>query len=178
MTDATDLRARLRRGADRPGEASPATDAESDPGTLAVRLVGERSAVLDAGDVADLPWQTRTVTVACASGKRTAATWRGVGLLDALAVVGVPGQTTHVAVASEDGYRACVDVLAASDGLLALVRDGAAIGDRRPYWTRLVAPGIEGARTVKGVASVEAVALAPDEDPESYEDLQLDEDDD
>ena len=56
-------------------------------------------------------------------------------------------------------------------GILAFLKDGATIADEQEYHNRLVCPGTEGARDIKGAARIEPVALAPGEDPEALENL-------
>lgn len=105
----------------------------------------------------------------CASGDEIAGPWTGVPVTDLLDAAGAPDATTHVAVTGADGYRACVPIAAALDGLLAYRRDGAAC-EGAP---RFVAPGVAGVRTVKRVARIEALALSPGADAEDREDLRL-----
>ena len=117
------------------------------------------------------PIETQTITVECASGTRHTATWAGIPVFELLSAADVPGETTHVVVESDDGYRMCVDIYAALDGVLALFRDGTPISEEHPYETRFIAPDIDGARTVKAVTRLEARHLSPGTDPESVEQL-------
>ena len=134
-----------------------------------VTVVGDERVSLTPDLVRTLPSTARTVTTACASGVRHTATWTG-GPVDAvLSLADAPGETTHLLVESTDGYRSCVDVAAALEGLVALVRDGTPIADDHPYATRFVAPGIDGARAVKAVARLETRRLAAGTDPETLE---------
>lgn len=144
----------------------------------AIALVGEREDVLGPGDVTDHQWHERTATIECTSGEQYDADWGGVDLLDALERVGVPESTTHVVVASADGYRVCLDLSTALGSLLVFARDDAALTESRPYASRLLLPRGNGPRSVKAVERVEAVALAPGEDPQAYEHLYSDEADD
>ena len=141
-----------------------------------IALVGEHEGVLGPRDVADLPWHERAATIECTSGEQYDATWGGVDLLDALERVGVPEATTHVVVASADGYRVCLDLPTALGSLLVFVRDDAALTESRPYASRLLLPRGNGPRSVKAVERVAAVALAPGEDPQAYEHLYSDAD--
>lgn len=146
---------------------------DTEPAGESVRVVGERTVSvravpLDAdstrGEVETVDWTFR-----CASGDQIGGPWTGVRIAELLEAAAAPADTTHVAVASADGYRACVPVAAALDGLLAARRDSEAC-EGAP---RFVAPDVAGPRTVKRVARVDALALPPDADPEDREELQL-----
>ncbi|MDZ5812092.1 molybdopterin-dependent oxidoreductase [Halorubrum sp. AD140] len=111
----------------------------------------------------------RSITVRCATGRRSEAAWRGPPIAAVVERAAFPAETTHLVATSADGHRACLAVSAVLDGVLAVERDGTPIAEaNRP---RLVAPGIEGARTVKGVVAIEPLSLAPGEDPEEFEAL-------
>ncbi len=141
------------------------------PASATLELVGERRTRVDAGDLADLPFRRRTVELVCATGRRDAATWGGVPVPDLLAVGDAPQATTHLVIGTPEGYNACVGVEAALDGLLAWSKDGRPLVETEPYATRFVSPGVDGARFVKGVSRIEAVALSADEDPADYESI-------
>lgn len=130
-----------------------------------VRIRGEDdwslAAVLDRPDVSIVD---RSVSYKCLSEGRRDADWQGVPVGDLVDVADVPSGTTHIVVESRDGYRSCVPVGVALDGLLALERDGVRLES-----PRFLAPGIEGPRAVKDVAAVTPVSLAPDEDRSEYE---------
>lgn len=134
-----------------------------------VTVVGDERVSLTHDVVRTLPAAERTVTTACASGVRHTSTWAGVPVDALLSLADAPGETTHVLVESTDGYRRCLDVATALDGLLAFVRDGTPIADRASFETRFVAPGTDGAETVKAVATLEARHLDAGTDPESFE---------
>ena len=121
-----------------------------------------------------LPTVERDVTVVCASGERRTATWTGVPLTDLFSVADVPETTTHLRVTSDDGYRACLNVRAVLEGLLALAPDGDRLASVEPYETRLVAPDIDGERMVKGVERLEPLSLPPEADPTDRETLSWD----
>lgn len=122
-------------------------------------------------DFASFPSRERTVTIRCASGTRTTAGWEGIPVPALLDRAEVPPDTTHLLIESNDGYRACIDICDALEGVIAETRDGQRLDDgERP---RLVVPEIDGARTVKDVATITPVSLAPGEDPTALEDLQL-----
>ncbi|WP_254766574.1 molybdopterin-dependent oxidoreductase [Salinilacihabitans rarus] len=134
-----------------------------------ITVVGaDRVAVTDE-DLASLPTVTRTVDVDCATGSSHVAAWTGVPVAALLDLADPPGETTHLAVEAGDGYRVCVDVLAALDGVLALVHDGVPIADTESYATRFVAPDVSGTRSAKGVARMETLVLSPSDDPEAFE---------
>lgn len=138
-----------------------------------IRIVGADAVRLAPADVASLPTAERRIEVVCDSGDRWEARWRGVPFPALVDRASVPDDTTHLLVESADGYRVCVDVPTALDGLLALARDGRALSDVEPYESRFLAPGLPGPRTVKDVVRVEAVRLEPGADPDAYEDLKL-----
>jgi DMSO/TMAO reductase YedYZ molybdopterin-dependent catalytic subunit len=100
--------------------------------------------------------------------------WTGVPVADLLSRVAAPDGTTHLRVDGGDGYRACIPVAAALDGLVAYARDGVALARTGPYATRFVARDVDGARLVKGPRRIETLVLAPDDDPEQAERLTLD----
>lgn len=139
-----------------------------------IDVVGDGRRTVTAEDVSEAAWTTRRVRVECASGDRYGATWGGIAVADALDGASASPETTHLVFESDSGYAACVPLRDALDGLLAVERDGEPIGDAEPYATRFVAPGVDGARFVKGVDRVRAVALSPGEDPTAYETLDLD----
>lgn len=138
-----------------------------------IRVVGETTVTVT--DLATFPSRQRRVEVVCLSGDRYSGRWRGVPVSSLLERAGAPDSTTHLLVAAADGYRICVDVATVLEGaaLLAYARDGVALADVADYETRFVAEGVDGPRTVKDVARLEAVSLAPGEDPEAYEELLL-----
>lgn len=134
----------------------PATDSRDaiavSPGTLAAHETVEQ-----------------TIAISCASGTRSPGVWRGTPVLALVGAGAVPPETTHLVFATEDGYRACLDVRTALEGMLAVERDGVRLDAvDRP---RLVCPSIDGARTVKGVSRVVPVTLPPATRPEDYEAL-------
>lgn len=139
-----------------------------------IRVVGETETSLTAAGLAALPSVERRVEIACASGDRYAAAWRGVPVSALLERAGSPADATHVLVEAADGYRVCVEVATALEGVLALFQNGRPLAETEDYETRFVAEGVDGPRTVKAVATIRAVALDPGEDPEDREDLLLD----
>lgn len=149
-----------------PATAAPAPEP-------AILVAGEHVTLLDDAALASLSWRERTVQVNCASGDVHEATWAGPCILDVLELAGPPADTTHVVVTAGDDYRVCIDLPASLDGLLAITRNGVPLAEIRPYASRLVVPGIDGARTAKDVRRVEPVALSPGTDPETLEDLHL-----
>ncbi|MFU8869396.1 molybdopterin-dependent oxidoreductase [Natronococcus sp.] len=134
-----------------------------------IRLVGTREMLLDGDDFAALEHRSREIEIVCATGDRFTERWRGVPIPALLESAAAPPETTHLLVDSRDGLRACVAVEDALEGLLAVAKGGRQLSETADYATRFVAPGVDGVRTVKGVARVEAATLAPGEDPESYE---------
>ena len=140
-----------------------------------ITVSGDRRLSLSGDALSAHPIETRTVTVRCASGTRHTATWAGVPVLELLSAAAAPGETTHVVVESDGGYRICVDMYAALDGLLAFFRDGTPISEHQPYETRFIAPSIDGARTVKAVTLLEARSFSAGADPESVERMSREE---
>ncbi|AEH37307.1 molybdopterin-dependent oxidoreductase [Halopiger xanaduensis] len=134
-----------------------------------IRLVGEETTTVDGDSLASLPLQERECEIVCATGDRYTETWYGVPVLELLERASVPPETTHLLVVSGDGYRACVAVETALEGLLALGKNGRPLADASDYETRFVAVGADGPRTVKDVGRIEAMTLEPGEDPEAYE---------
>ena len=138
-----------------------------------ITIVGEETVRATADDFASLSFAERDVRIDCNSGDHYTATWRGVSLADALELATVPGETTHVVVASSDGYTVCVDVETAADALLAFFQDGRPLAAVESYESRFVTDGVDGPRTTKDVERIEAVALEGGEEPAAYEDLLL-----
>lgn len=106
----------------------------------------------------------------CSSGDPFRGRWRGVPLSDVL--VDVDPTATHLLVEAEDGFRVCVDVGDAIDGILAVQRLD---GDASNGLPRFVVPGLEGTRMVKNVARIESTHLEGTDDPHDLEALNLDE---
>lgn len=158
------------------------SSSEEQPRT--VEVVGERvvTVATDAADSADRTPETTTRTMGfeCSSGDWVEGSWTGVDVADLVDAAGTPDDTTHLVVESDDGYRGCVAIDACLDGLLALAGEvDPEASDRdtidQAGFPRLVAPGLYGPRAVKNVVRLEPVVLAPGENPEGYEDWQLEE---
>lgn len=119
---------------------------------------------------AEFDLTTRTVGFRCASGDWLEDEWTGLPVEPLLASATMPPETTHAVVAAADGYSACVEVTALTDAMIAY--DAA---DRPPTdFPQFVSGAVEGPRAVKNLARITPVALGPGEDPEDYEDRQLD----
>lgn len=138
-----------------------------------ISVTGTEPVELSPSTLEALPRRERRVEIACLSGDRACHSWCGVGVDDLLERAPIPDETTHLLVESTDGYRICVDVETALGGVLAFVRDGEPLSSVADHETRFVAAGVRGPRTVKDVVRLEALALSPGDDPESYEDLLL-----
>ncbi|ELY55168.1 molybdopterin-dependent oxidoreductase [Natronococcus jeotgali] len=134
-----------------------------------IRLVGSRQRRLEGADLAALERTSREIEIVCATGDRFVERWRGVPIPSLLEVAEAPPETTHLLVDARDGLRACVPVETALEGLLAVAKGGRPLAEDGEYATRFVAPGVDGVRTVKGVARIETTALAPGVDPEDRE---------
>lgn len=152
-----------------PSEYATPPEHARPPADVSIELVGERRTRVDAGDLADLPFERRTVEIACASGSRYVSTWGGVAIPDLLSVGTVPPATTHLVIEATDGHTACVGVEEAVDGVFAWSCDGRPLGEDHSYANRFVSPAVDGVRTVKGVCRIEAVALSPDDRPGDFE---------
>lgn len=132
---------------------------------------------------------TRFLRFACSTGDRFGGEWRGVPVATLLESTTLPDETTHLLVEGEDGFRACVPVRAALDGLLVVGGDDEdgdghdgeddedgdghdseddEDGDGRDT-PRFVSPGVDGTRTVQRVTGLEPLALDPGESPDDYE---------
>lgn len=106
----------------------------------------------------------------CSSGDPFRGRWRGVPLSDVL--VDVDPTATHLLVEAEDGFRVCVDVADAIDGILAIRRLDVDSSNGLP---RFVVPGLKGTRMVKNVARIESRYLEGTDDPHELEALKLEE---
>lgn len=136
-----------------------------------VTVAGAREFVVTAATLEDLEIATESVDIVCATGNRYAAAWTGPTVGSLLVAAEAPPDTTHLLVESDDEYRVTIPASGALDGVLAYLKDGEPIGEAQDYANRLVCPATEGARDVKGVTRIEPVALEPNEDPESLENL-------
>jgi hypothetical protein len=141
-----------------------------------VTVAGDRELTLrDAPAVRErFGWERRAVTIDCHSGRTIEGEWTGVPVAPAVEAAGFPPETTHLRATARDGHRVCVPVRTALAGLVGFVcervddgRDGDD-GDTAET-PRLVAPDIDSARAIRGLARVEPVALPPEEDPRAHE---------
>jgi len=149
-------------------------DTETDERTDRLTVIADERRRYGPGALRELPRAERRCTVVCATGDRHTARWTGVPVTELLADAGEPPATTHVRLESRDGYRVCVPIRDALDGIVADTKEGAPLAERADYRTRFVAPGVDGERLVKGLRRLEALALAPDEDPDRLENVTLD----
>jgi DMSO/TMAO reductase YedYZ molybdopterin-dependent catalytic subunit len=150
--------------------AATAESADGDPLTV----VGRRERSFEADELRERRRSELRCPVVCASGERTTARWRGVPLTELLAAADAPPGTTHLRLTAADGYRICVPVRDALDGIVADTRDGEPLVATAPYRRRFVAPGVDGERLVKGLVAVETFALDPTDDPDRLETVTLD----
>lgn len=139
-----------------------------------IRVVGEECVTVLPDELADLPIRTREIEIVCDSGDRHTDRWQGVPVLALLDRASVPDETTHLLVESADGYRVCVDVEAALEGLVAFARNGDPLDAVADHESRFVSSGTAGPRTAKDVRRIETRSLSPGEDPNSYEQLDVD----
>ncbi|WP_231512949.1 molybdopterin-dependent oxidoreductase [Haloferax mediterranei] len=151
-----------------------AGNAEGDRPEIDIAVVGDERLSLTRSDFETFPTVEFEYTIVCDSGSRTTATWTGVSLSDLLDRAGMPPETTHLRVTSTDGYTVCVDIASALNSLVAYARDHESLGAVEQYATRFLGPGIDGSRTVKGVARVEPITLASGTDPTERESMSLD----
>lgn len=108
----------------------------------------------------------------CASGDPIGGRWRGIELADLLAEI--DAEATHLLVESADGFRACVPIVETLDGIIAVERlDTESVPEGLP---RLIAPSLSGTRLVQNVAAIEGKQLSASADPEEFEQLLPDED--
>lgn len=113
------------------------------------------------------PLVERECRTRCASGDPFEGRWQGLPLAELLTDVD-PG-TTHLVAEAADGFRACIDIVDAVDGIIAVERL-----DRNPAtggFPRLVVPGLLGTRLVKDLARLETRRLPPTLDSEELERL-------
>ncbi|MFB6266960.1 MAG: molybdopterin-dependent oxidoreductase [Halodesulfurarchaeum sp.] len=142
--------------------------------TEPVMVSGEHPLTLTQASLESFDRVSKRVTIVCASGETTTADWTGIPLRSLLDAADIPLETTHVTVASRDGYRVAVGIVDALGGLLATHKDGVPISREHPYENRFVAPRIDGARNVKGVSRIEPHSLRPHDHPESLENVDPD----
>ena len=141
-----------------------------------VTVAGDRELTLrDTAAVRErFGWERRTVTIDCHSGHSIEGVWRGVPVAPAVEAAGFPAKTTHLWATAHDGHQVCVPIRTALGGLLGFVCE--ALDDPREdkggdtaETPRLVAPDIDSARAVRGLARVEPAALPPGEGPRAHE---------
>ncbi|MGM0371835.1 MAG: molybdopterin-dependent oxidoreductase [Halobacteriota archaeon] len=121
--------------------------------------------------LADFEITTEAVEIICATGSSYTADWTGPTVGSLLDAAGVEPDTTHLLVVSADEYAVTIPIREALGGVLAFLKDGVPIGAHQEYTNRLVTPGTEGARDIKGAARIEPLTLEPGEDPEALENL-------
>jgi len=138
-----------------------------------IRIVGEESVSVSPSDLAALPTRSREIEIVCESGNRYTDRWQGVPILALLDRASVPDETTHLILESADGYRVCVGIEAALEGLIAFARNGAPLTDVADHDSRFVSAQTKGPRTSKNVRRIETRSLSPGEDPDAYERLQV-----
>ncbi|MEM4782336.1 MAG: hypothetical protein QXG03_12365 [Halalkalicoccus sp.] len=140
--------------------AGPSSDRALDP----PRIGGDVAIDLRAGERFDR--EERRCEYVCESGERFGGRWRGVPIAELLDDGEFDPDATHLLVEAVDGFRVCVPVGRALDGILATERlDGP---DDLP---RLIAPSIDASRTIRRVARIEGRQLASGTDREELERL-------
>ncbi|WP_181690980.1 molybdopterin-dependent oxidoreductase [Natronomonas sp. LN261] len=119
-------------------------------------------AAIERFGLVDLACETR-----CGSGEPIEGHWRGIELVEVLG--DIDPDATHLLVESEDGFRVCVPVADAVEGILAVDRlDTEFSPEGLP---RLVSPSLSGTRLVRRVATIEGTRLSGSADPAAYEEL-------
>lgn len=136
-----------------------------------VTVSGPEPFTVTAETIDDLEVRTTEVEIICATGSSYTADWTGPTVGSLLDTAGVSPETTHVIVESADEYRVVIPIREALGGVLSYLKDGEPIGANQDYVNRMVSPGTEGARDIKGVSRIEPTSLDPDEEPESLENL-------
>ena len=111
--------------------------------------------------------RNRQIEFQCSSGERFGATWCGVPMDHILSHVELPPEMTHLVLTSVDGFRVCVSIAGALDGLLATAADGESISGS----PRFVSPAIDGPRTIKRVDRLKPMRLCPNDSPEEFENI-------
>ncbi|MFB6082721.1 MAG: molybdopterin-dependent oxidoreductase [Halorientalis sp.] len=136
-----------------------------------VEIEGDRQLLLPTALAACEGFEPVEIAVAmnCEDSGPIEGPWTGLELADLLAAAESPPDATHVLVTCRDGYRVCLDAPDALSAVLAYRRDGEALG---PDGIRIVGPDVDSGRSAKGVARIEPVSLAPDEDPTELERLE------
>lgn len=147
------------------GTCPPESTKDRAPDPL--RLGGDVSVpVPRAGRRFDL--EERSCEYVCASGERFGGRWSGIPIPELLERGEIDPDTTHLLVEAVDGFRACVPIKRALDGIVAIERlDGP---DELP---RLIAPSIDGTRTVQRIIRIEGRRLDPGIDREDLERIDL-----
>lgn len=144
-----------------------------------VTVKGERTVFLeDTPEMrAEFGWESREFTIHCHSGRVVTGKWAGFPLPTVTDTAEFPPETTHLLATGGDGHRACIEIGPALNGLVGFVCEEIDRGDEEAFdddWLdtpRLLAPGIDSARTVRDVIAIVAISLTADEHPETYEDI-------
>lgn len=156
-----------QQGADDRPEPAPESATAQSPRTV-VTVRGETEVTVPIPP-ADGEWPERTVSASldCESkGELLAGQWTGVPVTALLDRAAVPGTTTHLTVAGDDGHTVCVDVRNALNGIVAYRLGTESLPADR---VRFVAPGVSGLRYVRNVAAIESVTLDAGADRTEYE---------
>jgi hypothetical protein len=119
-------------------------------------------------------WRTREFVIDCHSGRTIDGSWSGFPVAPLTEAAAFPADTTHLLVTARDGYRVCVGIRLALDGLVGFVCEDVTVtgGDSDSALRetpRFLAEGVDSSRTARDVEAIEAVTLRPDEDPHDYE---------
>ncbi|MFB6110283.1 MAG: molybdopterin-dependent oxidoreductase [Halodesulfurarchaeum sp.] len=136
-----------------------------------VTVDGPTPVSVTADRLPDVEITTERVEIVCSTGSSHTAAWTGPTVGSLLEAADAAAETTHLVVESTDEYRVVIPIREALGGVLAYLKDDVAIGAHNEYANRFVTPETDGARDIKGVATIEPVTLDPGEDPESLENL-------
>ncbi|MBS3760577.1 MAG: molybdopterin-dependent oxidoreductase [Halodesulfurarchaeum sp.] len=136
-----------------------------------VTVSGPTPFTVTADTIEELEVRTVDVEIICATGSSYTAAWTGPTVGSLLDTASVSPETTHVVVESADAYRVVIPIREALGGVVSYLKDREPIGAHQDYMNRMVSPGTEGARDIKGVSRIEPKIFEPDEEPESAENL-------
>ncbi|WP_229113385.1 hypothetical protein [Halapricum desulfuricans] len=145
---------------------------ESEP---AVTVAGDSEVTLaDAPATRErFPWQTRSFTINCHSGREIEGRWSGVPIAPVAEAAQFPPEATHLLMTADDGYRVCIDAWFGLEGFVGFVCEALTVEGGEAYalreTPRFLAPEIDSSRTIRNLSAIEAIELQPGEDARDYE---------
>ncbi len=146
-------------GIEAPPEPAPRSNQALDPPELGGDVSIDLRSARTGFDLTE-----RRCEYVCVSGDRFGGRWRGISLSELVATSEIAPDSTHLLVESDDEFRVCIASLDLLDGILATERLDSS--DELP---RLIAPAIDGTRTIKRVSRIEGRRLEPEDDSEEFE---------